>query len=145
MKISDVLRHKPEHSGPDVVTIAPNAPVTEMLALLVEHKIGALVVAEGSTVAGIVTERDVVRRLHEQGAALLDAPVSSIMTTSVFSCGPGEDVDRIATTMTEQRIRHIPVIEDNALVGLVSIGDVVSSRIRQLEQDRGQLEHYITG
>jgi CBS domain-containing protein len=145
MKISDILRHKPDHSGSDVVTIAPDALVTEMLALLARHQIGALVVADGDTVVGIVTERDIVRRLNEQGAALLESPVSAIMTTSVFSCAPGDDIDSIATTMTEQRIRHMPVIENDALVGLVSIGDVVSSRMRQLEQDRGQLEQYITG
>ncbi|MGH8962435.1 MAG: CBS domain-containing protein [Jatrophihabitantaceae bacterium] len=145
MKISDILRHKPEHSGADVVTIAPTAVVREMLALLAEHRIGALIVADGDTVAGIVSERDVVRRLNDQGAALLDTPVAQIMTTSVYSCSSGDDIDSIANTMTERRIRHMPVIDDGELVGLISIGDVVSSRMRQLEQDRGQLEQYITG
>ena len=145
MKISDILKHKPDHSGADVVTIAPEARVSELIALLARHRIGALMVIEDGSVAGIVSERDVVRRLNDRGAALLEATVADIMTATVVSCGPDDDVDSIATTMTERRIRHMPVIEDGALVGLVSIGDVVSSRMRQLEQDRGQLEQYITG
>jgi CBS domain-containing protein len=145
MKISDILRHKPAHTGEDVVTIAASATVTELLALLAENNIGAVVVTDGEPVAGIVSERDVMRRLNERGAALLDATVGEIMTTSVVSCRSDDDIDSISTTMTERRIRHMPVIDDGVLAGLVSIGDVVSSRMRQLEQDRGQLEQYITG
>lgn len=145
MNISDILRHKTDHSGADVITIAPTGQVTELLALLAQHRIGALVVTDGDAVVGIVSERDVVRRLNDQGAALLDATVADIMTTSVVSSGPGDSVDSVATTMTDRRIRHMPVLDGDKLVGLVSIGDVVSSRMRQLEQDRGQLEQYITG
>lgn len=145
MKISELLRAKAESSGDEVITIGPDGTVTDVLAVLAEHHIGALVVASDDTVVGIVSERDVVRRLHERGADLLDAAVSEIMTTSVLSCGPDDDVDRIAATMTERRIRHMPVLEGDELIGLVSIGDVVKSRIQQLEVDRGQLEHYITG
>jgi len=141
MKISDILRHK----GSAVVTIAPTGAVTTLLSELTEHKIGALVVVDGSTVIGIVSERDVVRRLDESGAAVLDGTVNDIMTTDVVSCGSQDSVDSVAETMTERRIRHMPVIDDGALQGIVTIGDVVSSRIRQLELDRGQLEQYITG
>jgi CBS domain-containing protein len=141
MKISDILRHK----GSNVVTIAPSGAVPEMLAALAEHNVGALVVVDGAKVVGIASERDVVRRLAELGAELLEATVADIMTTTVVSCGSHDSVDSVAETMTERRIRHMPVVDDDVLMGIVTIGDVVSSRIRQLEQDRGQLEQYITG
>lgn len=146
MKISDILRHKATASGSAaVVTIAPGAPVTALLAELAEHKIGALVVVDGDTVVGIVSERDVVRRLNERGAAILEATVGEIMTSPVLSCTSRDSVDSVATTMTESRIRHMPVIGNGTLDGIVTIGDVVLSRTRQLEQDRRQLEQYITG
>ncbi|MDT4944342.1 MAG: hypothetical protein QOH14_1075 [Pseudonocardiales bacterium] len=145
MKISDILRHKADTSGSTVVTIAPTGAVTELLAQLAEHNIGALVVVEGSGVVGIVSERDVVRRLNERGASILEATVADIMTSTVVSCSSQDSVDSVAATMTERRIRHMPVIDDGELTGIVTIGDVVLSRTRQLEQDRSQLEHYITG
>jgi CBS domain-containing protein len=141
MNISDILRHK----GSAVTTIAPSGAVTELLAALAEHNIGALVVVDGATVVGIASERDVVRTLRELGAGLLDATVGDIMTSTVVSCRSRDSVDSVAETMTERRIRHMPVIDDGVLHGIVTIGDVVLSRIRQLEHDRGQLEHYITG
>jgi CBS domain-containing protein len=141
VKISDILRYK----GSDVVTIAPDAPVTQVLAKLAEHNVGALVVLRGEAVAGIVSERDIVRRLNETGAELLNHPVDTIMTVSVLTTQPDASVDSVAQTMTEERIRHLPVVDNGRLAGVISVGDVVSSRIRQLEQDRGQLEHYITG
>lgn len=142
MSIGDILRFK----GADVVTIAPTETVTGLLSVLAEHNIGALVVVDtGGGVAGIVSERDVVRRLAERGARLLDEPVKQIMTSVVATCTSKDTVDSVAATMTERRIRHMPVLDDGKLVGIVSIGDVVSSRIRQLEKDRGQLEHYIAG
>jgi CBS domain-containing protein len=141
MQISDILRHK----GSSVVTIAPTASVTELLAKLAEHNIGALVVTRDNDVVGIVSERDVVRRLNDPGREVLDGEVSNIMTSGVISCRTRDSVDSVAEQMTESRIRHMPVIEQQRLVGIVTIGDVVLSRIRQLEADRGQLEHYITG
>ena len=141
MKISDILRYK----GSDVVTIAPDAPVTDVLTKLAEHNVGALVVVRGEDVVGIVSERDIVRRLNDAGAEMLDHLVDSIMTVSVLTTKPDASVDSVAQTMTEQRIRHLPVVDNGRLAGVISVGDVVSSRIRQLEQDRGQLEHYITG
>jgi CBS domain-containing protein len=145
VKISDILRHKQQHSGADVVTIAPAETVTTLLASLAEHNVGALVVVSDDNVVGIVSERDVVRRISERGAELLETAVEQIMSSTVVSCSSKDSVDSIAETMTERRIRHMPVIDDGRLVGIVSIGDVVSSRIRQLETDRGQLEHYIVG
>jgi CBS domain-containing protein len=102
-------------------------------------------VVDGDTVVGIVSERDVVRRLNDRGAAILDATVADIMTSPVLSCSSQDSVEGVATTMTERRIRHMPVIDDGTLEGIVTIGDVVLSRTRQLEQDRHQLEQYITG
>ena len=161
MKIADILQRKSRHSGSDVVTATPTGTVRELLSLLARENVGAVVVRAGdpdgdtdgdtasstasSAVAGIVSERDIVRRLHERGAAVLDAPVAEIMTTVVVSCAPDDDLDDVAGVMTDRRIRHMPVLDGETLVGLVSIGDVVFSRIHQLEVDRGQLEQYITG
>ena len=140
MVIADLLRHK----GSTVVTIAPDGRVTDLLASLAEHKIGAVVVATGAEIVGIVSERDIVRRLNTEGAEVLSKKVSDLMTTEVISCSPSDSIDTIGGAMTEQRIRHMPVVEDGKLVGIVTIGDVVAARIRQLEVDRGQLENYIT-
>jgi CBS domain-containing protein len=140
MQISDVLRTK----GSAVATIGPDATVAELLALLAEHNIGASVVLAGERVAGIVSERDVVRGLRTAGAGLLAAPVSEIMTADVVSCAPEDSVDSLAETMTRRRIRHMPVLAGGRLAGIVSIGDVVKSRISQLESDREQLESYIS-
>ena len=140
MLIADILRRK----GSDVVTITSEAAVSEMVASLAEHKIGALVVVEGDRTVGIVSERDVVRRLHRVGAQVLELPVSELMTTDVISCEPTDSVDQIGAAMTERRIRHMPVLAKGELAGIVTIGDVVAARIADLEQARGQLESYIT-
>lgn len=139
MRISDVLRGK----GSDVATVAPQTSVSELIGELARHNVGAMVVVTGGKVVGIVSERDVVRQINERGADLLGVPVAEIMTTSVFTCLPTDSVDSLAATMTERRIRHMPVVVDGALVGIVSIGDVVKIRIGELESDREQLESYI--
>jgi CBS domain-containing protein len=140
MRISDIIRHK----GSDVATITPADSVRGLLARLAERNVGALVVVDGESVVGIVSERDVVRRLHSEGDAVLSANVGSLMTSMVRSTTLNESIDSVAEAMTEQRIRHMPVLSDGKLVGIVSIGDVVAARMRQLEADRGQLERYIT-
>lgn len=140
MKISDILRHK----GTNVITISPSDTVATLLASLAEHNLGALLVVDGDTVAGIVSERDVVRAAAREGAEVLDTSVAQLMTTSVVSCASEDEVASIAATMTERRIRHMPVIDDDTLAGIVSIGDVVSSQIRQLEHEREHLEQYIS-
>ncbi|GAB3652934.1 CBS domain-containing protein [Actinocorallia lasiicapitis] len=127
-----------------MATVTPDATVRELLALLARHNIGAVVVsADGSSIDGIASERDVVRHLHERGAGLLDAPVVSIMTSSVRTCAPGDVVDGLRKVMTDARIRHLPVVADGRLVGIVSIGDVVKSAIGLLEAEREQLVGYI--
>jgi len=109
MRISDLLRQKGNH----VVSVKPEQSVTELLSLLAEHGVGALVVsADGSTLDGIVSERDVVRRLHRFGPGLLDAPVRDIMTAQVHTCPPDTDLDELMRVMTNGRFRHVPVIED---------------------------------
>jgi CBS domain-containing protein len=140
MRIHDILTAK---SSPEVVTIGPDATVRELVALLAEHNIGALVVsADGATVAGIVSERDVVRRLG-QDTGVLDAPVADIMTGDVRTCSGDDDVTDLMRVMTEHRIRHLPVVNGGRLTGIISIGDVVKHRIGELEFERDQLDHYV--
>ncbi|NRQ33981.1 CBS domain-containing protein [Nonomuraea sp. NN258] len=140
MLIGTILRGK----GSGVTTVTPDATVRELLAQLAEHNIGAVVVsADGATIDGIVSERDVVRRLHDRGAAILDEPVSSIMTVEVRTVGPGDRVDELRKTMTQHRFRHMPVTENGRLVGIVSIGDVVKSAIEELETEKASLVDYL--
>ena len=142
MRSLDVLRVK----GDEVFTIAPDATVAELLAELADRNVGALIVCrEGGTVDGIVSERDVVRRLHDRGTAVLEVPVSEIMTTTVTTCSEQDAVDELMRLMTDRRIRHVPVIRDGQLVGLISIGDVVKNRIGELEHERQNLIGYIAG
>jgi len=140
MRISDVVRRK----GDFVVTIASDATVGELLALLAEHKIGAVVVSDdGESVAGIVSERDIVRHLHSGGTAIIDGPVSAIMTSEVHTCDDQCDLSDLERTMTENRIRHVPVVRDGKLLAIVSIGDIVKNRIDDLQAERDQLRDYI--
>jgi CBS domain-containing protein len=140
MLIVTVLRSK----GSFVATVPPEATVQELLDTLAEHRIGALVVsADGSSIDGIVSERDVVRHLREAGGDLLERPVSSIMTAEVATCAPDSTVEDLMRMMTNQRIRHVPVVQDGRLAGIVSIGDVVKSRILELESERDDLVGYI--
>jgi CBS domain-containing protein len=140
MRIADVLRNK----GSAVATISPDTTVTELLAGLAERNIGAMVVIAPDGVQGIVSERDVVRRLNELGAAVLALPVSEIMTSVVVTCGPGDSIDSLSGLMTNNRVRHVPVIDDGELAGIVSIGDVVKTRMEELEAEQKQLHAYIT-
>src|SRR5882757_9367595 len=114
MRVRDVLAHK----GTSVVTVRPDATCRELLAILARNNIGAVVVSsDGSTVTGIVSERDVVRHLHDRGAAILDGPVSQLATLVVATCGPEDPLDELRETMTLRRVRHIPVLSDGRLVG----------------------------
>jgi CBS domain-containing protein len=140
MRISDVIRLK----GDQVVTVRTDATVQQLLEILEEHRIGAVVVSnDGSSVAGIVSERDVVRHLHNAGAGLLQQTVDTIMTNEVHTCKPGDDVEDLARVMTDHRVRHVPVVVDDKLVAIVSIGDVVKSRIDELKTERDHLVDYI--
>ena len=140
MRISDVLRTKPIR---EVVTIAPDAGVRELIAQLAEHNVGALIVSQdGTTVDGIVSERDVVRHLHSDGT-VLNNTVRAIMTSDVETCDENTLVDELMKTMTEHRVRHLPVVRGGKLIGIISIGDVVKHRIDQLEFERDQLDSYL--
>ena len=140
MRIGEILTAK---SSQDVVTISPDAGVRELIALMSEHNIGALIVSrDGSTMDGIVSERDVVRHLHSDGT-VINNTVSAIMTDVVEICAPDDQLDDVMQTMTERRFRHIPVVADGTLVGIISIGDVVKHKIGQLEFERNQLDGYI--
>jgi CBS domain-containing protein len=139
MRITDVLRGK----GSDVLTIGPSATVAELIALIAGRNIGALPVVDAGRLVGIVSERDVVRRLHDVGTALLERRVAEIMTTEVTTCRPDDSVVDLARIMTERRFRHLPVVVEGRLCGIVSIGDLVKARIGMLEVEREQLASYI--
>jgi CBS domain-containing protein len=140
MRIADVLRNK----GTSVSTITPETSVAGLLTELTVHNIGAMVVVSPDGLVGIVSERDVVRKLHELGADLLTRPVSDIMTKMVATCTPNDTVDHLSALMTEKRVRHIPVVVNGRLAGIVSIGDVVKTRLEELEAQQEQLQAYIT-
>jgi len=138
--VKDLIKHK----GSAVVSAPPQTTVAALLDLLAEHRIGAVVVSDGGPVAGIVSERDVVRALRTTGAALLHEPISEVMTSDVVTTAPGATVEQLMRLMTDRRIRHVPVVtDDGALAGIISIGDVVKSRIDELEADRDHLIDYI--
>ena len=141
MRITDILRGK----GGNVVTVPPETDVKRLLAVLAEHGIGAVVVSsDGTSVEGIASERDVVRALAEHGVAVLSEPISAICTTDVHTVPPETQTEELMRMMTEKRIRHVPVVADGALRGIVSIGDVVKHRIDELEGERSALTDYIS-
>ena len=140
MRIADILNHK----GTSCVTIPPDATVRVLIAMLQKYNIGATVVSgDGSTVDGIVSERDIVRALADRGSGVLDEPVTAIMTSEVFTTEPNVHIDEISNDMTNRRIRHVPVMINGKLGGIVSIGDVVKLRIADLEVERDSLVTYV--
>jgi len=142
MRITDVLRVK----GTQVVTITKDIKVRQLLAVLAEHGIGAVVVSgNGTSVDGIVSERDIVRAFAQRGAAVMSEPVTAIYTAEVHTVTPQTPIEDVMRMMTERRVRHAPVVVDGRLQGIVSIGDVVKIRIGELETERTALTDYITG
>jgi len=140
MRIADILKAKPDAT---VVTIGPDAGVRELVALLAEHNVGALIVSsDGESLDGIVSERDVVRHLHHDGT-VVNKTVSEIMTELVETAEPSTSLDDLMEVMTRRRIRHVPVVEGGRLVGIVSIGDAVKHKMGQLEFERDQLDSYV--
>lgn len=144
MIVKQILAMK---SGSDaVVTVRPDATVAEAARLLSERRIGAVVVSsDGHTPDGILSERDIVRELGTQGAAVLERRVSDLMTSKVVTCQCGDAVRDVLERMTEGRFRHLPVVEDGRMIGVVSIGDAVAARLRQLSADRDALQGMIMG
>lgn len=142
MNVETILRNK----GIKVATVPPQASVGEAVALLRQHKIGALVVSrDGASVDGILSERDIVHALADRGMALLDDKVERLMTRRVITCTPRDSVGDLMAKMTERRIRHIPVLRDGALAGIVSIGDVVKHRLDEIEYEASSLRSFIAG
>lgn len=140
MSVRILLQRK---SG-DVVTISPDASLTEALACLAEHRIGAVVaLSDTGRLEGILSERDLVRILAEKGPDVLSSPVSSVMTRAVVTCTPNEAIPVIMERMTRGRFRHVPVVEDGKLLGIISIGDVVKHRVEEMERESAELRDYI--
>ena len=140
MTISIILASK----GREVVTIAPSASLASAVGLLVEKRIGAvLILGADRRVVGILSERDVVRALAERGAGALEEPVSQTMTRKVSTCNENESVFNIMERMTDGKSRHVPVVDQGQLVGIVSIGDVVKHRLHQMERDSATMHDYI--
>jgi len=142
MRVSRILQSK----GGDVATVRPECPVMEVVAELRARDIGALVVVDADgALAGIVSERDVIRALAAQGPDLQSLAAADLMTTAVTTCEPQADVHHVMKLMTEGRFRHVPVVAHGRLAGIISIGDVVRARIDELERETEALQHYIAG
>lgn len=140
MRVKDVIASKASDA---IFTISPTANVRELLDSLAEHNIGALIVsADGTSVAGIVSERDVVRQLRTE-ENLRDQAVETIMTEDVFTCSPADSISDLLGLMTDRRVRHMPVLDEDRLLAMISIGDVVKFRMEQLKFERDQLNDYV--
>ena len=139
--VNDLLRHK----GVDVWTITPDKTVYDALVLMATKKIGALVVVEGNKVCGMLSERDYARKVVLKGKSSSETTVKDIMTKKVLYVSPEKSVSECMALMTELAVRHLPVLKDGDLAGLISIGDVVRSVISEQEFTINQLESYITG
>lgn len=132
-----------ESKGHQVVSVGPDARVAEAVKVLGEKRIGAILVMKGSAIEGILSERDVVRVLAERGAAILDEPVSKVMTRKVVTCGRTETVSGLMEKMTQGKFRHLPVVEGGRIIGIVSIGDIVKHRVMEYEKEQEALRDYI--
>jgi CBS domain-containing protein len=141
MTIHSILMSK----GISVYSISPEANLNDAVALLRQHRIGAaLVIENGTIIVGVLSERDVVRALGSHGASALDMPVHRVMTAPVITCHPEDSVVSAMALMTTRRIRHLPVIDDGRLIGMVSIGDLVKKRIEDSEREAAALKDYIS-
>ena len=140
MSVKQILDQK----GRDVVTVSPSMGTEEAVRFLAENKIGAVVVTgPGGKIAGILSERDIVRAFATKGAGALTAPISAIMTSKVTTCGESHSVNQVMEMMTNGRFRHLPVEEDGKLIGIISIGDVVRRRIEDVEREAAEIKAYI--
>jgi CBS domain-containing protein len=142
MLIRQILAAK----GSDVISTRPDATIAEVAKLLKEKRIGAVVVIDrGGKLSGIISERDIARGIAVHGAKLQDLKVRELMTAEVISCSPDDGLQKLMQIMTEGRFRHLPVIQDGKMLGIISIGDVVKHRLQELEQETHMLQDYIAG
>ncbi|MFL6592045.1 MAG: CBS domain-containing protein [Luteimonas sp.] len=137
------VRHLLEAKAPEVFAIGPDAPVLDAIKLMADKRIGALLVMEAGTLVGVVSERDYARKVVLQGRSSKDTPVRDIMTAQVVSVGLQHSVDHCMQVMTERRIRHLPVLDGDAVLGVVSIGDLVKAVIEDQQLELDQLQRYI--
>ena len=129
--------------GHDILSVEPDAKLSAAVKILSERRIGAVLVMSNGRIEGILSERDIVRVLGERGAAVLDEPVNAVMTRKVVSCREKDTVGSIMERMTSGKFRHLPVVEDDKVVGLISIGDVVKWRVKEFENEQEALQNYI--
>lgn len=142
MKISRILQRK----AGEIASVEPGRSIPEVVAVLCERDIGAVIVIdEAGQMAGIVSERDIVRALDEHGPDLSGLTAADLMTREITHCAPDQDINHVMREMTEGRFRHMPILDDGRLVGIISIGDAVRARIEELEREREALQHYIAG
>lgn len=142
MKVSRILQFK----GNEVTTVSPDRPILDIVTMLREQGIGAVVVVgDDGAIAGILSERDIVHALADRATDLARLRAADLMTARVSICEPDRHVNDVMKLMTEGRFRHVPVVDDGRLVGIISIGDVVRARIEELEREREALQHYIAG
>lgn len=143
MLVSQILKTKALH---DIVTVAPTLLVAEAAKILSEKRIGTVVVSrDGKSVDGILSERDIVREIGVRGAGCLTHPVATLMTTKLITCGSDDAADAVLQQMTDGRFRHMPVLDAGALVGLISLGDVVKAKLMELAMEKDALEGMIMG
>ncbi len=143
MLVHQILKSKPDA---EVITLAPNSVVSEAAALLAKHRIGTVVISsDGQKPEGILSERDIVRELAKRGAACMTENLSDVMTAKIQTCAKDDNVDKVLGKMTDGRFRHMPVLEDGKLIGLISIGDVVKAKLSELAMEKDALEGMIMG
>ena len=140
-----LVKHLLDTKGRDIISIAEDASVLEAITVMAERSIGSLLVMEGSTLKGIVTERDYARKVIVKGRSSKSTTVKEIMTTDVYTAGVEQTVNHCMTLMTERRIRHLPVVENDKVLGIISIGDLVQAIISDQQEEIQQLEQYISG
>jgi CBS domain-containing protein len=137
------VRQLLEAKAPEIYAISPDSPVIDAIRLMAEKRIGALLVLDGGRLAGIISERDYARKIVLQGRSSADTPVRTIMTSDVVSVGLGDSTDHCMQIVTERRIRHLPVVHNGEVVGVVSIGDLVKAVIEDQQIELDQLQTYI--
>ena len=142
MNAATILKRK----GSNVITVFPDASIREAMRVLIKHRVGSLIVlGKARDVVGIVTERDIFRLSYEHGGKIMDIPVSAVMTTNLIVALPSDSLDYLKAMMTENRIRHLPVMDNGKLVGVVSIGDIIREEVSEAAVENRYLKDYIAG